>query len=342
MSMSNRLELPLRQIFNERSLKECLADRSFGHRLTHEFLDVTRKLHDAGFSFGLALSKAVTDRTSEESKWLFEWLFRHPCEEDERERKNVLRRLFTSEAFLEDILPPTSLNEDVILDGVRISNNATVSALVASYYLGVPSSAVCPERGHADGRYRLHVVSPDNVDANGDFVATDAVVRSISCVDQVPAALEAIRVASIRELKTCQDISGTAAKMFPNLEFSTRAVKTLDSRDFTDFGEAFSWFCQMLFEIDYAWSRVQSGECPDFFTAFGKVGYIAEHESPLTEKTYRDQHTFAGGDGARHVCFSHCKNKPLNKRIYFDVPSDRDSRVFVGHIGSHLKTVLYG
>lgn len=340
--MSNRLELPLRQIFNERSLKECLTDRSFGHRLAHDFLDVTRKLHDAGFSFGLALSKSVRDQTSEESKWLFAWLFQQPSEGDERERKNVLRRLFTSVALLEDILPPTSLDEDMFLDGVRISNNTTVSALVASYYLGVPSSAVCPERGYADGCYRLHVVSPDHMDANGDFAETNAEVRSISCVNQVPAALEAIRVASIRELKTCEDMSRTVAKIFPNLEFSTRAAKTLDSRDFTDFGEAFSWFCQMLFEIDYAWSRVRSGECPDFFTAFGKVGYIAEHESPLTEKTYRDQHTFAGVDGTRHVCFSHCKNKPFNKRVYFDVPSECNSKVFVGHIGSHLKTALYG
>lgn len=340
--MSNRLELPLRQIFNERSLKGCRTNGDFGHRLLFDFVDMTKRLHDAGFSFGLALSKAVSDRVNEESVWLYNWLFRHPVEGDERERKNVLRSLFTNEALLEDILPPKSLDEDVFLDDVRISSNETVSALVASYYLGVPSVAVQPEQGHENGYYRLRVASLDNVDENAGFAATDVVVRSISQISQISEVLDDIRTASTRELKTCENISCAVARLFPRLEFSVRAVKTLDSRDFTDFGEAFSWFCRMFFEIDYAWSRVQSGEYSDFFTAFGKVGYIAEHESSLTEKSYREQHTFAGADGSRHVCFSHCKNNPLKKRVYFEVPVDHSARVFIGHIGPHLKTVLYG
>lgn len=154
--------------------------------------------------------------------------------------------------------------------------------------------------------------------------------------------MDEIRSASIRELAACDDLKDVVSRVFPRLVFSEGALRSLSDVGVRSARDAFFWFCRMLFEIDYAWCRVQSGEYSDFFTAFGDVGYIARSETPLTQRTYREEHTFQDADGNRHVCFSHCRNKPLNKRVYFNVPESHRDKVFIGHIGGHLATVRNG
>ena len=334
------MELPLRQIFNERSLTGCSSIRGFSDFLLFDFLKVVGCLRDAGFASELALSRKVTDQVDDDGKWLFKWLFAHGDEGDARERKNVLRGLFSRGLCLEDIVSPDSI-DDVYLGDERISGSDYVPALVASYYLRMPSVSVRAEAGHEDGRYRLKIVTAEGQGGQIRLTTTEDTVKSISNERQIPGALDEIRSASIRELAARDDLKDVVPRVFPRLAFSAGALRTLSDVCVRSARDAFFWFCRMLFEIDYAWSRVQTGECGDFFTAFGDVGYVARSETPLTQRTYREEHTFQDADGNCHVCFSHCRNKPLNKRVYFNVPDNHRDKVFVGHIGGHLVTVRY-
>lgn len=339
--MADRTELPLRQIFNEHSLRGCVGADRFGDHLL-AFADLVRALQDAGFAFGLALPRRLSVRETAEGAWLYKWLFETADAADAHERKNVLRTLFTHGVLLEEMLSPVGLGEEVLLGGEPLSGPDWISGLAASYYLGVPSVSVRTEAGHEDGLYRLTIRFLDSADDGREVLrAKEADVVSISRADQIVPSLEAIRLASIRRLETCDDIPGTVAMLFPRLEFSTHALKQIEHRSFTDVHEAFFWYCKMLFEIDFAWACVQKGAARDFFAAFGSVAYMAPSESGATRASYRDEHTFTGTDGVRHVCFSHCKNKFLNRRIYFEVPSDPSAPVFIGHIGGHCETVNF-
>lgn len=338
--MTNRIDLPLRQVFNERSLRGCVGTNGFGDRML-AFAALVRALQDAGFSFGLAISRRLSARETIEGEKLHEWLFRTFDGVENRERKNVLRTLFTRGLLLEEMLSPIGLDEEVLLEDEPLSGADWVSGLAASYYLGVPSVSVQAETGHEDGVYRLQIRFLDRDDVHGGIRVKTQDVLSISRIDQIRPSLEAIRLASIRQLEKCEDIRGTLLKMFPRLEFSVHALKQVESRSFSDMHEAFFWYCKMLYEIDFAWTRVREGAARDFFSAFGPVAYMAPSESGVTRASFRDEHTFTGLDGTRHVCFSHCKNKFLNLRIYFDVPSDPAAPIFIGHIGGHCDTVKF-
>ena len=336
--MTPSLDLPLRQLFNERSLRDCGDDRHF-RDLMFGFLELSLKLRKAGFALDLTLSRRISMRMDADAKRLFDWLFGKSDDGADRERKNVLRGLFTRGLLTEEILPPERIADEILLDGAEISNPDWVPALVASHYLGLDSVSVHAESGHEDGCYALAIRSVCEDDGDAVVVTSGNVVRSISDVRRIPSFLETIRLRSIQELKARDDRSDVVAQLFPNLEFSTVALAQLADRDFTHANEVYVWFCKMLFEIDYAWGRVRDGECADFFTAFGDVAYIARTESGPTREAFREEHTFAGQDGVRHICFSHCKNKAFNKRVYFEVPDDRCRTVFIGSIGGHLPTM---
>lgn len=173
------MDLPLRQIFNERSLTGCSSIRGFSDFLLFDFLKVVGRLHDAGFALELSLSRKVTDQIDDDGKWLYKWLFVHGDEGDTRERKNVLRRLFTRGLCLEEIVSVGSI-DDVYLGAERISGPDYVPALVASHYLRMPSVSVRAEVGHEDGQYRLKIVTAEDRDGQVRLTATEDTVKSIS------------------------------------------------------------------------------------------------------------------------------------------------------------------
>lgn len=333
-------DLPFRQIVNELSFEEGLKSLDYTDRIM-SFLAIVLKLAGAGMDRALTVSRMLTSRTTEGGQALYNWLFDMRSQREFQEEKRVLRAMFTKGLNTEDIFPISNFEEDISLvdNGMQLCTADYVSGLTVSYHTNLPAVSLPCDGLHGDGVYDvcIHVLADDG---EGCHVETKSdSVHTIVNLSQVEKELERIRLESIKALLHCGSVSVSLADMLTHLEFSSKAAMQLDATNFRQEKQAFQWFCLTLFKLDYAWGQVISGEEHDFSAAIKMGNCFAPTESGATRGAFSDTRTFLDVAGRPHICLAHCKNKFLNKRIYFEMPDGDAQRLFVGSIGGHLPIV---
>ena len=311
------------QIFNELSVSSSYADQYVARTGMENTIAVSIGLSARGFSPDIRTREGFCTRELAAKYTVGQWAV-------DRSVDNDIRRYFLTHAtkapYVEILVQENEDPEEIyefLFDGEE-----ALGLGLASLWKS-PSLSLC-----GDDRFATDpVLINQRVLKDGDIQEEEVEVCTLCRHEQIDIRAEWLQSRLQESVNNGNKLIENREQLLPHLRFCQNAIDQIIELNGNE--QYFHEIVRHLFVLERAIREWEDGALH-----LGNVKFSGESESTMSNHTFRKMRIFLCQDGEERIFTLHTKIMSANKRICF-LPILQERIIHIGHVGSHLPTVLY-